>query len=62
MREDPLADFVLGRQLEPGSTILVARKDEEDVDITVVPAAPPEAIAVASAPDAPPEDIAEITE
>ena len=60
--EDPLADFVLGRQLEPGSTILVARKDEEDVDITVVPAAPPEAIAVASAPDAPPEDIAEITE
>ena len=24
--EDPLADFVLGRQLEPGSTILVARK------------------------------------
>jgi hypothetical protein len=27
-----------------------------------VPAAPPEAIAVASAPDAPPEDIAEIAE
>jgi ATP-dependent Clp protease ATP-binding subunit ClpC len=60
--EDPLADFVLGRQLEPGSTILVARKGDEEVDITVVPAAPPEAIAVASAPDAPPEDIAEITE
>ncbi|HEV3404685.1 MAG TPA: ATP-dependent Clp protease ATP-binding subunit [Gaiellaceae bacterium] len=36
--EDPLADFVLGRTLEPGSTILVARKaDEEAVDITVVP-------------------------
>ncbi len=36
--EDPLADFVLGRTLEPGSTILVARKgDEEGVDITVVP-------------------------
>ena len=44
--EDPLADFVLGRQLEPGSTILVARKSDEEVDITVVPPAPPEAIAV----------------
>src|ERR671939_32283 len=35
--EDPLADFVLGRQLEPGSTILIARQNEEEVDITVVP-------------------------
>jgi len=36
--EDPLADFVLGRTLEPNSTILVARKaDEEAVDITIVP-------------------------
>src|SRR5437868_4751952 len=41
--EDPLADFVLGRQLEPGSTILVSRKmtDEgvptEEVDITIIP-------------------------
>src|SRR5205085_9471250 len=41
--EDPLADFVLGRSLEPGSTILVSRKggevvDENDeVDITVIP-------------------------
>jgi ATP-dependent Clp protease ATP-binding subunit ClpC len=36
--EDPLADFVLGRSLEPGSTILVARKGEtEDVDMTVIP-------------------------
>ena len=36
--EDPLADFVLGRTLEPGSTILVARKgDTEEVDITVIP-------------------------
>src|SRR5207344_3270389 len=33
--EDPLADFVLGRELEPGSTILVARTVNEDVDITV---------------------------
>ena len=52
--EDPLADFVLGRQLEPGSTIVVTRRDDEEVDITVVPPAPPEAIGVASAPDAPP--------
>jgi ATP-dependent Clp protease ATP-binding subunit ClpC len=57
--EDPLADFVLGRQLEPGSTILVARKDDEEVDITVVPPAPPEALAVGSAPDAPPAETAE---
>jgi ATP-dependent Clp protease ATP-binding subunit ClpC len=36
--EDPLADFVLGRSLKPGSTILVARKDDEseEVDISVV--------------------------
>jgi ATP-dependent Clp protease ATP-binding subunit ClpC len=55
--EDPLADFVLGRQLEPGSTILVARKSDEEVDITVVPPAPPEAIGVAAAPDALPADV-----
>src|SRR5207245_9326808 len=36
--EDPLADFVLGREVEPGSTILVARKgDTEEVDMTVIP-------------------------
>jgi len=41
--EDPLADFVLGRQLEPGSTILVSRKPNEDgepgdeVEITLIP-------------------------
>jgi ATP-dependent Clp protease ATP-binding subunit ClpC len=41
--EDPLADFVLGRSLEPGSTILVGRKRNEDgeptaeVDITIIP-------------------------
>jgi ATP-dependent Clp protease ATP-binding subunit ClpC len=54
--EDPLADFVLGRELEPGSTILVGRKGEtEDVDIVVLPpdvtaeqvTVPPEAPAVA---------------
>ena len=26
--EDPLADFVLGRELSPGSTILVDKKEE----------------------------------
>jgi ATP-dependent Clp protease ATP-binding subunit ClpC len=40
--EDPLADFVLGRSLEPNSTILVARKNEDEVDITLIPGAPPE--------------------
>src|SRR3989440_1190846 len=30
--EDPLADFVLGRTLAPNSTILVARKNEDEVD------------------------------
>ncbi len=42
--EDPLADFVLGRSLEPGSTILVGRKGadelaegESEVDIVVLP-------------------------
>jgi len=41
--EDPLADYVLGREIEPGSTILVARKRNEDgepgdeVDITFIP-------------------------
>jgi ATP-dependent Clp protease ATP-binding subunit ClpC len=35
--EDPLADFVLMSELEPGSTILVDRKEGEDeVDITVI--------------------------
>jgi ATP-dependent Clp protease ATP-binding subunit ClpC len=55
--EDPLADFVLGRQLDPGSTILVARKSDEEVDITVVPPTPPEVLAVGAAPDGPPADV-----
>jgi ATP-dependent Clp protease ATP-binding subunit ClpC len=40
--EDPLADFVLGRTLKPGSTIMVGRKDEEDVDISVIEGPEPE--------------------
>jgi ATP-dependent Clp protease ATP-binding subunit ClpC len=41
--EDPLADYVLGRELEPGSTILVGRTRTDDgepgdeVDITFIP-------------------------
>ena len=35
--EDPLADFVLGRELGTGSTILIDRKNEDEVDITVIP-------------------------
>ena len=35
--EDPLADFVLGAELTPGSTILVDRKGDDEVDITVIP-------------------------
>src|SRR5438445_13572478 len=35
--EDPLADFVLGRSLDPGATILVERKNEDEVDLSVIP-------------------------
>ena len=36
--EDPLADFVLGRSIKPGSTIVIGRKaeSEELVDISIV--------------------------
>ncbi len=41
--EDPLADFVLGRSLKPGSTILVDRKaGTDDVEITVIEGPEPE--------------------
>ena len=42
--EDPLADFVLGREITPGSTILVDKKrdSEDEVEITIIPGAPPE--------------------
>jgi ATP-dependent Clp protease ATP-binding subunit ClpC len=35
--EDPLADFVLGAELTPGSTIMVDRKGDEEVKITIIP-------------------------
>jgi ATP-dependent Clp protease ATP-binding subunit ClpC len=42
--EDPLADYVLGRSLKPGSTIVVDRKEgeTEEVDIRVVEGPPQE--------------------
>ena len=40
--EDPLADFVLGAELTPGSTIMISRKGDEEVDITIIPGEPRE--------------------
>ena len=52
--EDPLADFVLGRSLKPGSTILVDRKeDTEDVEITVIEGPEPEREKVTVPPEEP---------
>jgi len=60
--EDPLADFVLGRELEPGSTILVGRKlhaddGEPEVDIVVMPPT-----VTAEKVTVPPEEPAEVGE
>jgi ATP-dependent Clp protease ATP-binding subunit ClpC len=49
--EDPLADFVLGSDLEPGVSIVVDRKDEEEVSITLAGSPKREKVAVPSAPD-----------
>jgi ATP-dependent Clp protease ATP-binding subunit ClpC len=60
--EDPLADYVLGRQLEEGSTVLVGRKAGADgaadeVDITFIPGeVTPEKITVPPDEPATPED------
>jgi ATP-dependent Clp protease ATP-binding subunit ClpC len=56
--EDPLADFVLGRELTPGSTILVDRKreSEDEVDITVIPGPPPEPEKVTVPPEGPKDE------
>jgi len=53
--EDPLADFVLGRSLKPGSTIVIGKKeDEEEVDISVIEGeAPPEPEKVTVPPEEP---------
>jgi ATP-dependent Clp protease ATP-binding subunit ClpC len=48
--EDPLADFVLGRSLEPGSTVLVDHRDgDEEISLQMI-----EPVTVQ---DAPPEDL-----
>jgi ATP-dependent Clp protease ATP-binding subunit ClpC len=48
--EDPLADFVLGRALEAGSTVLVDHKEgEEEISLQMI-----EPVQV---PDAPPADL-----
>ena len=57
--EDPLADFVLGREMTPGSTILVDKKRDSDdeVEITIIPGAPPEDMEKVTVP--PEEPVAE---
>jgi ATP-dependent Clp protease ATP-binding subunit ClpC len=51
--EDPLADFVLAQQMQPGSTILVNRKEGTDeVAMDIVP----------PTPDAPPANLAEVSD
>jgi ATP-dependent Clp protease ATP-binding subunit ClpC len=62
--EDPLADFVLGRELTPGSTILVDRKREaeDEVDIKVIPGPPPEPEKVTVPSDEPTGEGGEDTE
>jgi ATP-dependent Clp protease ATP-binding subunit ClpC len=57
--EDPLADFVLGREITPGSTILVDKKrgSEDEVEIEVIPGAPPEDMDKVTVP--PEEPVAE---
>ena len=48
--EDPLADFVLGRSLQPGSTVLVDHIDgDEEISLQLI-----EPVEV---PDAPPADL-----
>ena len=55
--EDPLADFVLGRSLKPGSTILVDRKEgTDDVEITVIEGPEPEQREKVTVPAEKPQD------
>jgi ATP-dependent Clp protease ATP-binding subunit ClpC len=57
--EDPLADFVLGQEITAGSTILVDKKRDSDdeVEITIIPGAPPEDMEKVTVP--PEEPVAE---
>jgi len=66
--EDPLADYVLGRELDPGSNILVSRKTNEDgepgeeVDITFIPGtiAPEQVTVPPAAPSSDSEDDSQV--
>jgi ATP-dependent Clp protease ATP-binding subunit ClpC len=58
--EDPLADFVLGRDLGEGATIVIDRRenpteDESKVDIRVIEG-PPQPVGVAAASDEPADE------
>jgi len=59
--EDPLADYVLGRELSPGATIVVDRRQgeiaegESAVDIRIVEGVAPVAEKVTVPPDEPAE-------
>jgi ATP-dependent Clp protease ATP-binding subunit ClpC len=53
--EDPLADFVLGAELEPGSTIVVGRKGDDEVEINIVAGSEPSHEKVTVPPDEPGE-------
>jgi ATP-dependent Clp protease ATP-binding subunit ClpC len=63
--EDPLADFVLGRSLKPGSTVLVDHAEGEEevtlqlIDPVDVPDAPPEDLVPAEGPASEPESSGE---
>jgi ATP-dependent Clp protease ATP-binding subunit ClpC len=54
--EDPLADFVLGAEVTPGSTILVDKKSDDEVAITIIPGAPPEEMEKVTVPPEQPKD------
>ena len=64
--EDPLADYVLGRELNPGATIVVDRRevltgveDESLVEIRIVEGEPPAKQAEAEKVTVPPDEPAE---
>jgi ATP-dependent Clp protease ATP-binding subunit ClpC len=62
--EDPLADFVLGRSVKPGATILVGRKagESEEVEITIIDGPPVAEREKVTVPPEEPADVAEIDE
>jgi ATP-dependent Clp protease ATP-binding subunit ClpC len=65
MIEDPLADFILGRDLAPGSTMIVDRRehpgeDEPPVEIRIIEGTPvPAAVGGPAADD---DELAELAE